>query len=273
MSATALSTRTTQQNINGLSLEVARKNAPAIFASKPADYINLKRYHFTPTTEVIDHMKDLGYVLTDAKQSQTKIPLRRDYGTHIVSFQHPKLFVKDSENNVEARPTIVILNSHDGSRPLQFEMGLFRLVCSNGLMVKSMDMGSFKERHTKLTFQEVKDLISSKVENLPKVVEKINVWNMREMSAKERAQFAAEALLLRTGQERKFEDYEIQSLLETRRNEDRGNNLWRTFNVVQENLIKGGFMLNERQARGITNPVQDMVLNQGLWQLADQFTS
>ena len=264
---------TMYSNITGISMEVAKEKAPAIFATKPADYINLKRYKFTPTTEIVDYMKDMGYLLTDAKQSKTKIPLRNTYGTHIVTIQHPDLYVKDSEGGLEARPTIVLLNSHDGSRPIQFEMGLFRLICSNGLMIKSMDMGSFKERHTKYTFQEVKDLISSKVDTLPKVIDKINDWNMVEMTAKQRRQFAVDALLLRLGEERKVEDYEINSVLETRRVEDKGQSLWRTFNAVQENIIKGGFQMNERTARGITNPVQDMVLNQGLWQLADSYAN
>jgi hypothetical protein len=257
--------------LTGLSLTEAAKKAPAIMAEKPANYINLNRYKFTPTTEVINHMEDLGYVLTNAKQSATKVPLRRDFGTHIVEFQHPKLFIKDQEGGVEARPTIVLLNSHDGSRPIQFEMGIFRLVCSNGLMVKSMDLGSFRERHTKYTFQEVKNLIDSKVDLLPKVVEKINHWNGRLMTPKEQAQFAIDALLMRMGDDRQPENYEIQSILNPRRDADRGNSLWKTYNIVQENLIKGGFDLNNRVARGITNPVQDMVLNQGLWQLAEQY--
>ena len=259
--------------LTSLTLEQAAEKAPAIMAEKPADYINLNRYKFTPTTEIISHMQDLGYLLTDAKQSKTNVPLRRDFGTHIVSFQHPELYIKDQDGGVEARPTIVLLNSHDGSRPIQFEMGLFRLVCSNGLVVKSMDLGSFKERHTKYTFQEVRDLIDSKVEALPKVIDKINKWSARPMSAKEQTQFAIDALMLRMNEERQLENYEIQSILNPRRDADKGNSLWKTFNVVQENIIKGGFDLNNRQARGITNPVQDMVLNQGLWQLADAYAA
>lgn len=259
--------------INGISLDVARSTAPAVFATKPADYINLNRYKFTPTTEIIDHMKDMGYVLTGAKQSKSKSALRNDYGTHIVTFQHPDLYIKDSDGGVEARPQIVLLNSHDGSRPIQFEMGLFRLVCSNGLVAKSMDMGSFRERHTKYTFQEVKDLIDQKVGALPRIVETINRWSMREMDSKERTQFAIDALIMRCGEERQLENYEIQSILDPKRDADKGNTLWKTYNVVQENLIKGGFEMNNRQARGITNPVQDMVLNKGLWQLAEAYAA
>ena len=42
-------------------------------------------------------------------------------------------------------------------------------------------------------------------------------------------------------------------------------------NILQENIIKGGFQLNDRQARAITNPVEDLNLNQGLWQLAEAY--
>jgi hypothetical protein len=258
--------------INSISMEVAKQKAPAIFATKPADYINLNRYHFTPTFEIIDMMKDMGYLLTNAKQSATKIPLRRDHGVHIVEFQHPDLYVKDSTNNeVEARPTIVMVNSSDGSRPFDFQMGMFRLVCSNGLIVKDKDLGGFKERHTKFTFDQIKSMIGAKVDALPKTIDKINSWNGIEMSAKDRFAFATEALALRLGSDRKPEEYEVRGILDAKRAADQHNNLWCTYNVVQENLIRGGFQLNERQARPITNPWQDLELNKSLWSLAEKF--
>jgi hypothetical protein len=258
--------------INSISMEVAKQNAPAIFATEPASYINRNRYHFTPTFEIIDMMKDMGYMLTAAKQSKTKIPLRRDHGVHIVEFQHPDLYVKDSSSNeVEARPTIVMVNSSDGSRPFDFQMGMFRLVCSNGLIVKDRDLGGFKERHTKFTFNEIKDMISKKVDALPKTIDKINKWNLIEMSSKDRFAFATEALALRLSGDRLPEEYEIRGILDPKRAADKHNNLWCTYNVVQENLIKGGFQMNDRQARPITNPWQDLELNKGLWALAEKF--
>ena len=135
-------------DIKVMDLKKAKELAPAIFATEPASYINLNRYKFTPTTDIISHMETLGWKLTNAKQSRTKVPLRLNYGVHITEFQHPDLFIKDSVGAIEARPTVVLLNSHDGSRPINFEMGLFRLVCSNGLMIKDRDFGGFKERHT-----------------------------------------------------------------------------------------------------------------------------
>jgi len=74
-------------------------------------------------------------------------------------------------------------------------------------------------------------------------------------------------------------------LLQPRRTEDTGTDLWKTFNRVQENTIKGGLtaraqdtfdnrgrrqrgrMVSTRQVKGID---QDVKLNRALWQLAER---
>lgn len=254
-----------------ISMDKARELAPAIFATSPAPTIKSPKYQFTPTFEVIEHMQDMGYMLTGVKQSKSNVDLRKNWGIHITKFQHPDLYIKAPDGNVEARPEVVLINSHDGTRPIQFEMGLFRLVCENGLVIKDQDMGSFRERHTKLTFNEVKSLIDEKVSGLQDVVGKISKWNMVEMTDKQRYQFAVEALALRLGTDRQPEQYEVLDILNPKRKADESNTLWHTYNVLQENLIKGGFQLNNRQARAINNPIEDFNINQGLWALADTY--
>ena len=254
-----------------MSLTDARLAAPAAFATAPAPTIKSAKYQFTPTHEVIDHMADLGFQLTGIKQSKSNVPLRQNWGIHIARFQSPELYIKNPEGGIEARPEVVMINSHDGTRPVQFEMGLFRLVCENGLIVKTQDFGGFRERHTKYDFNTLKSLIDEKISTLKPVVGKISKWAEKLMTDKERFQFAVEALALRMGDDRQPEQYEIYEILNPKRKADESKSLWHTFNTVQENLIKGGFQLNERQARAITNPVEDFRINQDLWQLADVY--
>ena len=259
--------------ITSISLDTARQIAPAIFATSPAPTIKSPKYQFTPTFEVIDHMQDMGYVLTGVKQSSSNVELRKNWGIHITRFQHPDLYIKDPQGMIEARPEVVLINSHDGTRPIQFEMGLFRLVCENGLVIKDKDMGSFRERHTKMNFQEVKNLIDEKVLGLQDVVNTISKWNMVEMTDKQRYQFAVEALALRLSDDRQPEQYEVLDILNAKRKIDAQPTLWHTYNTVQENLIKGGFQLNNRQARAIKNPIEDFNINQGLWSLASAYSN
>jgi hypothetical protein len=256
-----------------ISLDTAKELAPAIFATSPAPTIKSPKYQFTPTFEVIDHMQDMGYVLTGVKQSSSNVELRKNWGIHITRFQHPDLYIKDPQGMIEARPEVVLINSHDGTRPIQFEMGLFRLVCENGLVIKDKDMGSFRERHTKMNFQEVKNLIDEKVSGLQSVVNTISKWNMVEMTDKQRYQFAVEALALRLSDDRQPEQYEVLDILNAKRKIDAQPTLWHTYNTVQENLIKGGFQLNNRQARAIKNPIEDFNINQGLWSLASAYSN
>ena len=68
-------------------------------------------------------------------------------------------------------------------------------------------------------------------------------------------------------------------LLDERRYDDKGNDLWTTFNVVQENVMRGGLKgttrgSNGRLRRTTTRPVKaldrNIKLNQALWFLTEK---
>jgi len=257
-----------------MTLETARDKAPGIFAPGPASNLS-KQYKFVSSLELIEHLDAQGWRLTNAKQSgsSTGNPFYTTHGIHLMEFQHEDVYMKDNHGGVEGRPTIVVCNSSNGLRPLQIEAGVFRLVCSNGLVIKTQDFGGMKERHIKYSQDEVKLIVDQKVDLMEKAVGRINVWNQREMTERERYQFAAEALALRLADDRKPEQYEIVDLLQPRRKEDHGKSLWLTYNTIQEGIIKGGFSLNERVARAIKNPLLDLQINQELWAMAEKYAS
>jgi len=261
------------QQFNTITLDQAAAAAPAIMATSPHPRIKSPKYSFTNSVEIISDMDKLGFKVTSAKQSKSSTPMFKDYGTHIIRFGNPELYIKGSDGQIEARPELVFINDHAGNRPVQFEAGLFRLVCENGLVVKSMDFGGFRERHTRFDIEGLKRMIEEKVADMKKIVEKISIWNGKVMSDREMFAFAAEAVALRLNSDRKPENYELHEILTPKRSEDTGRSLWQVFNICQENLIKGGYHMNERQARAITNPVQDLKINQDLWTLAEAYAA
>ena len=256
-----------------LSLDQARLQAPAAFATTQGPNIRSKAYNFTSSEEIIGHMDNLGFSLVSARQSRNKVALHKEFGTHTLGFMKDGLYVSDSKGGIEARPTITLINNHCGIYPVQFTSGLFRQVCSNGLCVSDKEFGGFRERHTKYTAQQIADLVDERVDGMGQIVKNINVWSGREMSAAERFAFATEALALRLTSDRKPEQYEIAGILEANRIEDKGNDLWRTFNTVQENIVRGGFELGNRKAKAIVNPMADISINQKLWALAEQYAN
>lgn len=267
-----LATTGTNHTIIPMTLETAREKAASIFASAPHSRLS-KDYKFTSSLQLIEHLDSSGWKLVDAKQSKSTNPLYNEFGTHIMKFAHPEIYMKDTDGGIEGRPQIIILNNHNGDRPLQIEAGCFRLVCSNGLMIKTQDFGTVKERHIKYTQEQVSMIVDEQVLKMESAVKRINHWISRPMTSKEQFAFATEALALRLADDRKPEQYELISLLEPKRKEDAQNDLWHVFNRTQENLIKGGFELNERTARAITNPITDLEINLKLWEIAEKYAN
>jgi hypothetical protein len=66
---------------------------------------------------------------------------------------------------------------------------------------------------------------------------------------------------------------EPSHLLVPRREADQGHDLWTTYNVVQEHMIKGGLRYQlgpnrQRHSRGIRAIREDVRLNTALWRMA-----
>lgn len=257
------------QIITSLTMDQAIEKAPAIVATSKAPYVKGDDYIFTPSTQIIENMEQLGFCLTNAKQAKSTNPLRTDYGNHIMTFQNPSLYLKDSKNEIESFPTIVVMNSHDGTKKLQFEMGLFRLVCTNGLIIKSQDFGGFKQKHLKYTLEDLKLLIDQKVVELEKVSTKVKKWSSIELPTMNTRKFAEEAFSTRFGLDRKPTEEELNSLILAKRGLDSQNTLWHTYNTLQENLIKG-FEVGSKTVRPIKNHIADFMINQALWELTEK---
>lgn len=263
------------QSMTVLSEAQIRESAPQVYTKAPYDKTS-KKYTFIPTYQIIEDMKKLGWEVCQAVSMNTSDKVQREFGKHMIKFYNPAIFIADESGGVDAYPQILIMNNHRGWGRFKFEIGVFRLVCSNGLVVKDKDMGSFVMRHLGYSFDELKTLVNKAVVSLPGIVQKINILSGKEMTQKEMQEFAKKALQVRLGEERICSDNEIRQVLNSTRKEDDGTNLWRVFNRVQEHLIKGGFETDgtngsSRKVRKITNMLKDVELNQKLWSLAEQY--
>jgi hypothetical protein len=111
--------------------------------------------------------------------------------------------------------------------------------------------------------------ISERFEQLAAAVERME---RTVLDARQRLELAAQALALR------FPDdaagaMQPSQLLVPRRVQDVGNDLWRTFNVLQENILRGGLVRRSAsnrltRTRGIRAIREDVRLNSALWEMA-----
>src|SRR5439155_8805861 len=96
-------------------------------------------------------------------------------------------------------PELVLVNSHDGTSAYKFLAGVFRLVCSNGMVVQSSDHGSIAVRHSGgADFGDrILDATYRIMDDAPRTLAKIDAWKQIELTPPQREAFAAAALELK----------------------------------------------------------------------------
>ena len=253
-----------------MSMEDIKKSAPSIFQTKQKANLS-EHYVHIPTDKVIDDMIQLGWKPCQAVEVKARKKNTVGYQRHMIKFFNPNITI-EGNNGDNVFPQILLTNSHDGLSSFKFQIGLFRLVCSNGLVVMDTSYGDFKLRHMGYTFSELQTKINEAVSEFPGLVEKINKLQNTELTDKQIDVFAKKAAAVRFGEHVKVD---LNALIVAERKADEGNNLWAVFNRVQEKLISGdvGYMNGTklRKARAVKNFNQDLKINEALWSLAEEF--
>ena len=198
----------------------------------------------------------------------------------MIAFQNPDIKIS-SEDGDEAYPRILLTNSHDGMQAFKFSVGIFRLVCSNGLVVADEQFSDFKIKHKGYTFAELRKVVKTAVEDLPNKVKIMNDMKSRILTQEEKNKLALDAMLIRAGikpdsdKAKKFnyDDETIEDILDPKRDADKGDDLWRVFNVIQEKITQGEFSAalkgaKVRKVRKIKSFEKDIKVNQELFKLA-----
>jgi len=260
------------QNTQFLTKEEIREKASSVFTTKGSKDTSDKYTHI-PTDRIIDDMELLGWGVVDAKQVRAR--KGQGYQKHLLVFRNNEVVITGDDGDT-VFPQILLTNSHDGKNAFTFQAGLFRMVCENGLVVSTKDFAKISIRHMGYDFETLQETIKGMVEQLPLTVESMNKLRETELSQEKALEFAKKALDVRFG-ETNTNNFQIdlKDLLTPTRVEDKGNDLWSVFNVVQEKLVDGGFNYTfgskVRKARRIKNFKQDMELNSKLFDLALEY--
>ena len=250
--------------------------APSVFAESPSNEVS-KHYTHIPTERVIDDMEVLGWKPIEAKQVAARTKHTKGFQKHLLVFRNDDVVI-NGEDGDTVYPQIMLTNSHDGKNSFQFQAGLYRMICSNGLVIADEQFESVKMRHMGYSFEDLQDMIKEMVGKLPLTVESMNKMKAIEMAEEQILAFAKDALNARfTKKEMNRIEVDLKELTTPTRNEDKGSDLWSVFNVVQEKLIEGDFQYRAggkvRQARVIKNFKQDMKINKKLFNVALEYAA
>lgn len=240
--------------------------APSIFAPQPHESRSA-RYGYIPTGRVLAALRREGFEPYQCGQSRVRDPSRRDYTRHQIRLRHAGQSLKAVNDEVFE---LVLLNSHDGSSAYHLYAGALRLVCTNGLVV-GREIESVRVPHKGDVRERVIEGAFEVMEHVGAMREQVEAMRSERLAPDEQLAFARAALALRW--EAGAEPIQAEQLNEARRGEDRGDDLWRTFNRAQEHLIRGGQAGRRRDGRvthtrAVTGLDQGIGLNRALWTLA-----
>lgn len=267
-----------------LTKEELQKQCPMAFKELPTNPNVSGRYVQANTSTVIDDLAKLGWYPVQAKQCRNKKNSSGIRSFHMIAFQNPDIKITktndDGSSVVDTYPRIILTNSHDGFNSFKFMLGLFRLVCSNGLVVCDNQMVNMSIRHMNYTFEELRMIVKNAIEEVPNIVNTMNEMRNIQLTDEQKQELATEVMKIRKGIDEN-ETYEveqdvIEDILTPVREEDKSNDLWTIFNICQEKLIKGGFFNKTnknklRKVKSITSIKKDMEYNQRLWLTASRY--
>lgn len=243
--------------------ELIKSIAPSVFATEPSTKMTNK-YSFVPTDQVMEFFEREGWQLSSVKQSGRGI-----HSIHELRYRNNEL-PKVGDTLIEA----VIKNSHNGTSAFSMGAGLFRLVCSNGLTVPTSVAESFKLRHNHFSLDDVKELADSFSKKLPMIESSVSKMMERELNMDEKTRFVMDAAKIRWAIGSVPATLNIEEILNPMRNEDKGDDLWRVFNVVQEKMVRGGVSYKSPRGRstslkGIKSIQASNRMNTKLWETAE----
>jgi len=267
---------TSNKNIH-LTNEQILSGAPSVFCEQPDNQVS-DRYGFVPTIQVVDALRNAGWLPVEATQKNAKDALTTK---HLIKFRRLDNPLTVGDSVIE----LLLTNSHNRSAAFGLHAGVFRFACANGMVTCDQTFGKISVRHNSQAPLRVVDGSHEIINQAPKLIKNVETMQGIELSKPEREIFANAVLDFILPDEDKeiitSRDTMIGQILRPRRSADTNNDLWSTFNVIQEKALKGGISYAKRSdntrrgyTRNSTRPVKaidkNIKLNKALWSMAEQ---
>ncbi len=262
-----------------LSDEELYRLAPSIFAQDKHESRS-DRFKVIPTIEVLNGLRNEGFIPVAAQQQRVSDPGRAPYTKHVIRLRHRgdegrRLAVGDTFFEV------VLRNGNDGSSAYNLFAGLLRLACLNGMVVNDRTIDKVSVRHSGDVTSKVIEGTFRVLGQAERALAAPQDWAGIQLDQNQQLLLAEHARQIRLGDAEGVVNSPIRAgaFLNARRFEDRGNDLWSVWNRVQENTLRGGLTAynNATNRRTTTRAVrgidQDLKLNRELWQLGEDFAA
>lgn len=196
------------------------------------------KYSVIQTTKVYELLADYGFREDKYRQARERRIEREAFSKHISILQ------REQDCDGQGGFNLLLVNSHNGTSSLHLEAGYFRVLCENQL--GHGDVG-IKVRHTG-------DVLGKLERAIPQVLAQMDdfkalyfLLQSRTLSNEQAVALVEKALQLRGLPSTTFNRERFSYI---RRNEGE-RNAWMQFNVIQENMVRGGMQVHAEDKDGL----------------------
>lgn len=248
--------------------EALFRHVPSVFAREAHDSRS-ERYVYVPTIEIVEGLRKEGWFPFFAVQSVPRDGSRHGHAKHMLRLRRD-----DGIGKPEAAE-VIIVNSHDGTSAYQMFAGMLRFVCTNS-MIAGERFEEVRVPHKGGIQNQIIEGVYTVAEDFPRLIDASETMKDTRLSSDEQRVLAEASLVARYGEDES--PVRPDQIIAPRRREDVGQSLWSTFNVIQENMIRGGLdgcrtnaegRIRRSQTRAINGIDQNVGLNRALWTLAE----
>ena len=248
--------------------EALFRHVPSVFAREAHDSRS-DRYVYVPTIEIVEGLRREGWFPFFAVQAVPRDGARMGHAKHMLRLRRD-----DGIGKPEAAE-VIIVNSHDGTSSYQMFAGMLRFVCTNS-MIAGERFEEVRVPHTGRIQDQIIEGVYTVAEDFPRLIDATETMKETRLTQAEQTVLAEASLVARYGEDES--PIRPDQIVQPRRREDVGQSLWQTFNVIQENLIRGGISgrrqtadgrIRRSQTRAINGIDQNVGLNRALWTLAE----
>ena len=222
---------------------------------------------YIETIDTVENLMKQGWILEGVCENRNKSSFKID--SHHIKMSHPDLQMKTTSGKTEGIANLFVGNSCNGTKAMNIDFGMYRQVCSNGLVrFDGEQVGSIPHNNKGI---ERYPIIMSKINELAAdAMESFAQFKQKELTTSQIQKLTRDALKLRfVGRS----DINPNQLNKSHRTEDEGNQLWNIYNRVQENLTKPGMLvdINGNLINGIVSVKEDMDVNKQLFSLVHAY--
>lgn len=255
-----------------ITLDQAAQIAPSILANSQHSSRS-DNYCYVPTRDILAALTKEGFNIHGVTETAVRNRTRHGFQKHLIRLR------KQHNADAEEAPELVLINSHDGSSAFRLIADLIRFACANGLIM-GRGWQDVRVKHTGDVLDNVIEGTFAVVDQFDESAEAVDRMKSISLEQPEQEAFARAAIPLRFNVEDVADaPVSLDQVNHSRRRSDTGNDLWSTFNRIQENLIRGNLGTRSKDKygrirRSVTKEVkgidQNVKLNRALFTLAEE---